>query len=94
MLLLTLRGTPTLYYGDEIGMHDVPIPPERVQDPLEQNVPGLGLGRDPERTPMQWDADAQRRLLPPTSSPGCRWRPTPTRSTSPPSSTTRARCSP
>ncbi|HTD78710.1 MAG TPA: DUF3459 domain-containing protein, partial [Chloroflexota bacterium] len=28
----------------------------RVQDPFERNVPGLGLGRDPERTPMQWDA--------------------------------------
>ena len=55
MLLLTLRGTPTLYYGDEIGMHDVEIPPDRVQDPWEKNVPGLGLGRDPERTPMQWD---------------------------------------
>jgi alpha-glucosidase len=56
MLLLTLRGTPTMYYGDEIGMHDVPIPPDRVQDPFERNVPGMGLGRDPERTPMQWDA--------------------------------------
>jgi alpha-glucosidase len=56
MLLLTLRGTPTVYYGDEIGMHDVPILPELVQDPWERNVPGLGLGRDPERTPMQWDA--------------------------------------
>jgi glycosidase len=31
MLLLTLRGTPTLYSGDEIGMKDVPIPPERLQ---------------------------------------------------------------
>ncbi|HEX5501241.1 MAG TPA: alpha-amylase family glycosyl hydrolase [Thermomicrobiales bacterium] len=56
MLLLTLRGTPTLYYGDELGMHDVAIPPDRVQDPEELNIPGLGLGRDPERTPMQWDA--------------------------------------
>jgi alpha-glucosidase len=56
MMLLTLRGTPTLYYGDEIGMVDVPIPPEMVQDPFEKNVPGKGLGRDPERTPMQWDA--------------------------------------
>jgi alpha-glucosidase len=55
MLLLTLRGTPTLYYGDEIGMRDVEIPPDRVQDPFEKNVPGMGLGRDPERTPMQWD---------------------------------------
>jgi alpha-glucosidase len=54
MLLLTLRGTPTLFYGDEIGMHDVAIPPGLVQDPWEKNVPGLGLGRDPERAPMQW----------------------------------------
>ena len=46
MLLLTLRGTPTLYYGDEIGMEDVPVPPERVVDPD---------GRDPERSPMRWD---------------------------------------
>jgi alpha-glucosidase len=57
MLLLTLRGTPTLYYGDEIGMHDVEIPPEKVQDPFEKNVPGRGLGRDPQRTPMQWSAE-------------------------------------
>ncbi len=58
MLLLTLRGTPTLYYGDELGMQDVPIPPEQVQDPWEKGVPGLGLGRDPERTPMPWSAEA------------------------------------
>lgn len=56
VLLLTLRGTPTIYYGDEIGMMDVPIPPGRVRDPFELNVPGMGLGRDPERTPMQWSA--------------------------------------
>jgi len=56
MLLLTLRGTPTLYYGDEIGMTQVAIPPERVQDPFEKNVPGIGVGRDGCRTPMQWSA--------------------------------------
>jgi alpha-glucosidase len=56
-MLLTLRGTPTMYYGDELGMTDVPIPAERVHDPWERNVPGLGLGRDPERTPMQWSAE-------------------------------------
>lgn len=55
MLLLTLRGTPTIYYGDELGMEDVEIAPEDVQDPQEKNIPGIGLGRDPERTPMQWD---------------------------------------
>lgn len=58
MLLLTLRGTPTLYYGDEIGMSNVAIPANRIQDPFEKNVPGLGLGRDPCRTPMQWDGSA------------------------------------
>jgi alpha-glucosidase len=59
MLLLTLRGTPTLYYGDELGMVNVPIAANRVQDPLEKNVPGKGLGRDPSRTPMQWDGSPQ-----------------------------------
>ena len=54
MLLLTLRGTPTLYYGDELGMQDVPIAPDQVQDPAEKNEPGKGRGRDPERSPMLW----------------------------------------
>jgi alpha-glucosidase len=55
MLLLTVRGTPTLYYGDELGLADVAIPPDRVQDPRELREPGLGFGRDPVRTPMPWD---------------------------------------
>jgi len=55
MLLLTLRGTPTLYYGDELGLSDVAIPPAEVQDPRELREPGLALGRDPVRTPMPWD---------------------------------------
>ena len=54
MLLLTLRGTPTIYYGEEIGMRQVAIPPEWVKDPFEKNVPGIGVGRDGCRTPMQW----------------------------------------
>jgi alpha-glucosidase len=58
MLLLTLRGTPTMYYGDEIGLARVNIPPERVQDPWEKNEPGLGVGRDPWRTPLQWDGSS------------------------------------
>ncbi|WP_207430202.1 alpha-amylase family glycosyl hydrolase [Sabulibacter ruber] len=56
MLLLTLRGTPTVYYGDEIGMRDVPIPFEEVQDPQGLNMPDKNLSRDPARTPMQWDS--------------------------------------
>ncbi|MDP5279748.1 alpha-amylase family glycosyl hydrolase [Sphingomonas sp. DG1-23] len=55
MLLLTLRGTPTIYYGDEIGMEDVTIPADQVQDPRELREPGIGLGRDPVRSPMAWD---------------------------------------
>src|SRR5205823_10111288 len=55
MLLLTLRGTPTLYYGDELGMENVPVPPEKEQDPFGKNMPSVGQGRDPERTPMRWD---------------------------------------
>ena len=54
MLLLTLRGTPTLYYGDEIGMIQVPIPPGMVRDPWGINV--SGQGRDGCRSPMPWDA--------------------------------------
>lgn len=69
MLLLTLRGTPTVYYGDEIGMHDVPIPPEKAKDPWGQRVQGLGLGRDPQRTPMQWDSSLNAGFCPPGCEP-------------------------
>jgi alpha-glucosidase len=55
LLLLTLRGTAMLYYGDELGLQDVSIPPDRVQDPWEKNEAGFGHGRDPARTPMPWD---------------------------------------
>jgi alpha-glucosidase len=55
LLALTLPGTPLLYAGDELGMQQVPRPSEEVRDPFERQVPGYGLNRDPERTPMQWD---------------------------------------
>jgi len=57
MLQLTLPGIPVVYYGDELGMQDVRITARQARDPFERNVPGLGLGRDPERTPMQWSAE-------------------------------------
>jgi alpha-glucosidase len=46
LMLLTLRGTPFVYYGEEIGMADGPVPPDRIVDVA---------GRDPARTPMQWN---------------------------------------
>ncbi|WP_028967794.1 alpha-amylase family glycosyl hydrolase [Sphingomonas phyllosphaerae] len=56
MLLLTLRGTPTLYQGDELGIGQVDIPADRIRDPQELRQPGIGIGRDRSRTPMPWDA--------------------------------------
>jgi alpha-glucosidase len=47
LMLLTLRGTPSLYYGDELALPAGHVPPERVQDVA---VPS----RDPCRTPMPW----------------------------------------
>lgn len=55
LLLLTLWGVPTMYYGDEIGMVDGDILPEQRQDPFVGELTNAGSGRDPERTPMQWD---------------------------------------
>ena len=55
MLLLTLRGTATLYQGDEIGIGLVDIPPDRIRDPQDLRQPGEGRGRDASRTPMAWD---------------------------------------
>jgi alpha-glucosidase len=56
VLLLTLRGTPTMYYGDELGMQDVPIALEDVRDPQGINLGDARFSRDPARTPMQWTA--------------------------------------
>jgi alpha-glucosidase len=46
-----------MYAGDELGMHDGEVPPDRVRDPAELNVPGKGLGRDPQRTPFHWNGE-------------------------------------
>jgi alpha-glucosidase len=73
MLLLTLRGTPTIYYGDELGMLDADIAPGRVSDPYERLSPGLGVGRDRARTPMRWTAEHGAGFCPPTVEP---WLPT------------------
>ncbi len=56
VMLLTLPGMSFIYYGEEIGMRNVDIPPEYVQDPAAKGDPLRSIGRDPERTPMQWTA--------------------------------------
>jgi alpha-glucosidase len=56
VLLMGLRGTPFVYYGEEIGMVDAEIPEDRLQDPARFQY----FGRDPERTPMQWDSSPGR----------------------------------
>jgi alpha-glucosidase len=53
-MLLSLRGTPFLYYGEEIGMRNVPIPEDRILDPVGIHI-HPAVGRDGERTPMQWE---------------------------------------
>ena len=55
ILLLTLRGTPFIYQGDELGLTGVDLPPEEQKDPWGRNVPGLG--RDGSRTPMPWNTE-------------------------------------
>jgi alpha-glucosidase len=55
LIQLTLRGIPFIYYGEELGMKNVDIPLEKVKDPMAVNMKNVNFGRDPERTPMQWD---------------------------------------
>jgi len=57
MIVFSLRGMPFIYYGDELGMEDVSIPKEATVDPWSETLPGFHVGRDPERTPMQWNTE-------------------------------------
>lgn len=54
LMLLTLRGTPYIYQGEELGLEDGRVPPDQYQDPQGIN---LGISRDPQRTPMPWNAE-------------------------------------
>jgi glycosidase len=56
-MLLTLRGTPFLYYGEEIGMRNVAIPDDQILDPVGIHI-HPAVGRDGERTPMQWSPES------------------------------------
>ncbi len=54
-MLLTMRGTPFLYYGDEIGMRDISLKRSEIMDPPGKKYWPFNKGRDGCRSPMQWD---------------------------------------
>lgn len=54
-MLLTLRGTPYMYYGEEIGMRDLPLKRSELQDPVGKRYWPINKGRDGSRSPMQWN---------------------------------------
>ena len=70
MLLLTLRGTPILYYGDELGMSDGVVPPDALRERtgLDPRDPSR-FSRDPQRTPMQWGPQPNAGFCPPNVVP-------------------------
>ncbi len=72
-MYLTLRGTPIMYYGEEIGMKTTPpMRREDVKDPIGLKGWPQEKGRDGERTPMQWDASENAGF-----SKGAPWLPVP-----------------
>jgi alpha-glucosidase len=69
VLLLTLRGTPLLYYGDEIGMRDVTVPRKQLRDPVGVRGWPDRPGRDGARTPMRWTAEPNGGFTRPRAAP-------------------------
>jgi alpha-glucosidase len=67
VFLLTARGTPVLYYGDEVAMGDTDVPVDAMRDPWGRHVPEES--RDPERTPMPWDTSPHAGFCPPQATP-------------------------
>ena len=69
VMLLTLRGTPVLYYGDEIGMTDVDVSHDRLRDPVGLRGWPVDPGRDRARTPMPWSDEPHAGFTPPDVEP-------------------------
>ncbi|ULA67398.1 MAG: putative alpha-glucosidase [Nitrospira sp.] len=59
LLLFTLRGTPFVYYGEELGLRDGTLGRSDLRDPYTIRYWPWKNGRDPARTPMPWDAEPQ-----------------------------------
>ena len=72
-MLLTLRGTPVLYQGDEIGLGDVKVAHEDMRDPLGVRYFPYYEGRDAGRTPMPWNPAPGGGFTDPGVRPGCLW---------------------
>jgi len=68
-LLLTLRGTPFLYYGEEIGMRDISLRRNEILDPPGRRYWPIYKGRDGCRSPMQWDDSPNAGFCPPVVQP-------------------------
>jgi alpha-glucosidase len=56
-MLLMLRGTPFLYYGDELALPEVPTDPDTALDPVARRTGDPSRNRDVCRTPMPWSGD-------------------------------------
>jgi alpha-glucosidase len=69
LMLLTLRGTPVLYQGDEIGLTDGELAREEILDPVGLRFWPAYVGRDPERTPMPWTGGRNGGFTAPGSTP-------------------------
>ena len=69
VMLLTLRGTPVLYQGDEIGLTDREFEQDELLDPVGVRFWPYYPGRDPERTPMPWDTGPNAGFTAPGATP-------------------------
>jgi alpha-glucosidase len=67
--LLALRGTPVLYYGDELGMEQVAVPPEDARDRDPGGIRDESRSRDGARTPMPWSAERGASFTSPGATP-------------------------
>jgi alpha-glucosidase len=59
LMLFTLPGTPFIYYGEELGMRNAKLRYRELRDPYTKRFWPFRPGRDPARTPMQWNGTAQ-----------------------------------
>jgi alpha-glucosidase len=56
-MMLTLRGTPIIYYGEEVGMPASKVPRKLMDDPIGKKFWPIPVGRDGSRTPMHWSGE-------------------------------------